>query len=101
MHLKIGPMERRCSGVPGVTSAFINRQDRDTVLVMHRPRIRFLPGNLIPDTLYRVPPLNNKWLVTSVHTCPTFSMYSPNKCGVAFFSRRVVCITEDRLIYSQ
>lgn len=78
-------MGYHCSGIPGVASASINTQYRDATLVMHRPRLRFLPGNIILDTLYRVPQLKNKWLVTSIHTCPAFSMYPLNKCRVAFF----------------
>ncbi|KAH0835710.1 hypothetical protein J3R83DRAFT_9531 [Lanmaoa asiatica] len=54
---------------------------RDALLIMHRPRLRFLPRNVILEPLYRVPKLKDKWLVTNIHTCPAFSMYLSNKSG--------------------
>lgn len=47
---------------------------------MHCPRIRFLPRNVILDKLYKVPRLKDKWLITSIHICPAYSMYLSNKC---------------------
>ncbi|KAF8556659.1 hypothetical protein OG21DRAFT_1520942 [Imleria badia] len=53
---------------------------RDALLIMCCPRLRYLPPNVILDTLYKVPKLRDKWLVTSVHIYPAFSMFLSNKC---------------------
>ena len=75
------------SGVAGtVANASIKGQwqfergKRDALLIMHRPRLISLPKDVILDTIYRVPKLKDKWLVTSVYLCPAFSMYLSNKC---------------------
>ncbi|KAG9312681.1 hypothetical protein JVU11DRAFT_7098 [Chiua virens] len=73
--------------IAGLATASIQGQwqfehgKRDALLIMHSPRQHFIPPNVLLDTLYRVPKLKNKWLVTSVHTCPAFSMYLSNMSG--------------------
>lgn len=84
VHALIAPT--RCSGVAGLATASIKGQwqfehgKRDALLIMHCPRVRYLPPDVILETLYKVPKLKDKWLVTSVHICPAFSMYLSNKC---------------------
>lgn len=74
-------------GVAGLATASIKGQwqfeqgKRDALLIMYCPRLRYLPANVILDKLYKVPKLKDKWLVTSIHICPAFSMYLSNKSG--------------------
>lgn len=74
------------SGFAGLATASISGQwqfeqgRRDALLIMHCPRIRFIPPNAILEKLYDVPKLRGKWLVTNVYVCPAFSMYLSNKC---------------------
>jgi hypothetical protein len=74
-------------GVAGFATASIKGQwqfeqgKRDALLIMYCPRLRYLPPNVILDRLYKVPKLKDKWLVTSIHICPAFSMYLSNKSG--------------------
>jgi len=73
--------------VPGIVTASIKGQwqfergKRDALLIMSKPRLRFLPSNVILDNLYRVEALRDKWLVTRVHVCPAYSMYLSDKSG--------------------
>jgi len=74
-------------GVAGLANATIRAQwqfergKRGAILIMHSPRLRFLPTNVILEKLYMVPSLKDKWLVTGVHMCPAYSMYLSNKSG--------------------
>ncbi|KAI9462104.1 hypothetical protein HD554DRAFT_2176076 [Boletus coccyginus] len=83
VDLSLGPE----AGIAGLATASIKGQwqfehgKRDALLIMHCPRIKFLPRDVILDKLYKVPKLKDKWLVTSVHICPAFSMYLSNKSG--------------------
>ncbi|KAF8452225.1 hypothetical protein L210DRAFT_3517746 [Boletus edulis BED1] len=83
VDLNLGPEV----GVAGFATASIKGQwqfergKRDALLIMYCPRLRYLPRNVILDTLYKVPKLKDKWLVTSIHICPAFSMYLSNKSG--------------------
>jgi len=73
--------------VPGIASAIVKgqwlfqRSKRDAVLIMHSPRQRFLPRNVVLDPLYKVDKLIDKSLVTSIHVCPAYSMYLSDKSG--------------------
>lgn len=84
------------SGVAGFATASIKGQwqfeqgKRDALLIMYCPRLRYLPRNVILDTLYKVPKLKDKWLVTSIHICPAFSMYLSNKCKPPCRGPRIV-----------
>ncbi|KAG8215857.1 hypothetical protein J3R82DRAFT_7812 [Butyriboletus roseoflavus] len=75
------------AGVAGIASASFQGQwqfehgKRDALLIMHSPRLRFLPRNVFLETLFRVPALKDKCLVTGIHVCPAFSMYLSNKSG--------------------
>ena len=76
----------RTSGVAGLATATVRGQwqfeqgKRDALLIMSCPRLRFLPAGVVLGELYKVPKLRDKWLVTSIHICPAFSMYLSNKC---------------------
>ncbi|KAF8556658.1 hypothetical protein OG21DRAFT_1506253 [Imleria badia] len=83
VDLSLGP----AVGVAGLATASIKGQwqfehgKRDALLIMYCPRVKYIPRDVILDTLYKVPKLRDKWLVTSVHVCPAFSMYLSNKSG--------------------
>ncbi|KAF9220623.1 hypothetical protein BS17DRAFT_797611 [Gyrodon lividus] len=74
-------------GFAGIASASLKGQwqfqkrQRDALLVMYKPRQKYIPSKVILDHLYKVPKLQGKCLVTSVHVCPAFSMYLSNKSG--------------------
>ncbi|KAH0831042.1 hypothetical protein J3R83DRAFT_13546 [Lanmaoa asiatica] len=73
--------------VPGIATASIKGQwlfergKRDAVLIMHTPRQIFIPPNVVLEPLYQVDKLIDKWLVTSIHVCPAYSMYLSDKSG--------------------
>ncbi|KAF8839988.1 hypothetical protein BDN67DRAFT_1003296 [Paxillus ammoniavirescens] len=75
------------AAVAGLASASLKGQwqfdegKRDALLIMHNPRQMYIPGEVILKHLYKVPKLRNKFLVTSVHVCPAYSMYLSNKSG--------------------
>lgn len=85
------PHARCCphSTVPGIVTASLKGQwqfeqgKRDALLIMSKPRLRFLPTSVILDNLYKVEKLSDKWLVTRVHVCPAYSMYLSDKCTVS------------------
>ncbi|KAN0078342.1 hypothetical protein V8E55_010399 [Tylopilus felleus] len=83
VSMSLGPQV----GFAGLATASISGQwqfeqgRRDALLIMHCPRIRFIPPNAILEKLYDVPKLRGKWLVTNVYVCPAFSMYLSNKSG--------------------
>ena len=74
------------SGVVDLATASIQGQwqfergRQDALLLMHHPRLRYLPPNIVLESLYKVPMLTDKYLVTSTHICPAFLMYLSNKC---------------------
>ncbi|KIJ05280.1 hypothetical protein PAXINDRAFT_21444 [Paxillus involutus ATCC 200175] len=72
---------------PGIANASLKGQwqfekgRRDALLIMHSPRQMYLPPEVILGHLYKVPKLQDKHLVTSVHVCPAFTIYVSNKSG--------------------
>jgi len=80
----------RGEDAPGIINAPIKGQwsfergKRDAVLIMHRPRQVYLPSRVVLEHLYHVDKLIDKWLVTSIHTCPAYSMYLSDKSGGKF-----------------
>lgn len=54
---------------------------RDALLVMHSPRMEYFPPSAVLEQLYHVPALADMYLVTSVFTCPAFSLYLSDKSG--------------------
>ncbi|KAH0831047.1 hypothetical protein J3R83DRAFT_13556 [Lanmaoa asiatica] len=77
-------------GVASIANACVKGQwlfergKRDAVLIMHSPRQIFLPPDVILEPLYKVDKLIDKWLVTSIHVCPAYSMYLSDKCRSLF-----------------
>ncbi|KIK93935.1 hypothetical protein PAXRUDRAFT_828496 [Paxillus rubicundulus Ve08.2h10] len=75
------------AAIPGLASASLKGQwqfekgKRDALLVMHSPRMMFLPEEVILKHLYKVRKLKDKYIVTNVHVCPAFTMYLSNKSG--------------------
>jgi hypothetical protein len=73
--------------VPGIASAFVKGQwlfergKRAAVLIMHNPRQIYIPPNAVLGPLYKVDKLIDKYLVTSIHVCPAYSMYLSDKSG--------------------
>ncbi|KAI6128106.1 hypothetical protein EDD16DRAFT_1472514 [Pisolithus croceorrhizus] len=54
---------------------------RDAFLVMHSPRMEYFPPSAVLSQLYNIPALADMYLVTSVFTCPAFSLYLSDKSG--------------------
>ncbi|KAI6024212.1 hypothetical protein EDC04DRAFT_2725496 [Pisolithus marmoratus] len=54
---------------------------RDAFLVMHSPRMEYFPPSAVLEQLYHIPALADMYLVTSVFTCPAFSLYLSDKSG--------------------
>jgi hypothetical protein len=48
---------------------------------MHNPRQIYIPPNAVLGPLYKVDKLIDKYLVTSIHVCPAYSMYLSDKSG--------------------
>lgn len=77
--------------VPDIVSAFVKGQwlftrgKRDAVLIMHNHRQIYIPPNEVLEPLYKVDKLINKWLVTSIHVCPAYTMYLSDTCRLQFY----------------
>ncbi|KAG8215952.1 hypothetical protein J3R82DRAFT_7932 [Butyriboletus roseoflavus] len=77
----------KAADVPDIANASVKGQwlfqrgKRGAVLIMHNPRQVFLPPNVILEPLYQVDKLIDKWLVTSIHLCPAYSMYLSDMSG--------------------
>ncbi|KAI9569216.1 hypothetical protein HD554DRAFT_2020862 [Boletus coccyginus] len=57
------------------------RGKRGALLIMHSPRQIFLPPKVVLEPLYKVDKLVDRYLVTSIHVCPAYSMYLSDKSG--------------------
>ncbi|KAH7923113.1 hypothetical protein BV22DRAFT_1106266 [Leucogyrophana mollusca] len=81
--LKVGPE----LDVPGIANAPLKGEwqfatgMRGALLIMHKPRQTYIPPGEVLEHLYKVPDLQNKYLVTSVFSCPAYSIYLSDKSG--------------------
>ena len=72
--------------IPNIATASLKGEwefkngQRGAVLVMQKPRQIYLPPGMILEKLYKVDKLIDKYLVTSVHMCPAYSLYLSNTC---------------------
>ncbi|EGN97520.1 hypothetical protein SERLA73DRAFT_110780 [Serpula lacrymans var. lacrymans S7.3] len=72
-------------GIAGIASASLKGEwqfqegRRGALLVMHAPRQTYIPPGTILEPLYNIPLLKDKYLVTSVFSCPAYSLYLSNK----------------------
>ncbi|KIJ63685.1 hypothetical protein HYDPIDRAFT_92094 [Hydnomerulius pinastri MD-312] len=57
------------------------RHRRGALLVMHKPRQTYLASTDALDTLTRVPKLKDYHFVTSVMSCPAYTLYLSDKSG--------------------
>ncbi|KAH7906670.1 hypothetical protein BJ138DRAFT_1117362 [Hygrophoropsis aurantiaca] len=81
--LKIGPE----IGLTGVANVSLKGEwqfatgRRGALLVMHKPRQTYLPPGELLKPLYNIPELKDKYIVTSVFSCPAYSIYLSDKSG--------------------
>ena len=72
--------------IPNIATASLKGEwqfkngQRGAVLVMQKPRLVYLPPDVILEKLYDVDKLIDKYLITSVHMCPAYSLYLSNTC---------------------
>ncbi|KAH7918840.1 hypothetical protein BV22DRAFT_1051476 [Leucogyrophana mollusca] len=71
--------------VPGIANVSLKGEwqfamgRRGALLITHRPRQTHLPPGEVLEHLYQVPDLQNKYIVTSVFSCPAYSIYLSDK----------------------